>query len=143
MPNIRIRLIKFKEAGGGGLAILLILISGMWSLMILFSDYGGMSTQMWYLFVISSHVMPGFVVGMLLPFRWYLSVLAAWGAMFWLFLPVILPLFNPEVSFTLGSLNWWSFGLLVIVALTALAGYAGSRVMKSLSRGKGEGIKSR
>lgn len=63
------------------LAFCVVLVAGFWGLITLFSDLPPRwSYARWALYVLGGHVLAGFVIGMLLPLRWRLSIATAWGA---------------------------------------------------------------
>ena len=64
------------------LAVMFGLAGGYWGLLMLFSDYPvGWSETRWLVEVLTSHAAFGLVIGALVPRWWFLSVLAAWGAL--------------------------------------------------------------
>ncbi len=122
------------------LALLVALVTGFWGLVTLFSDFAPRwSYGSWALYVVAGHVLAGFFIGSLVPSRWWLSVGAAWGAVFIgvIGLLSILRPGNmgpaPPVSFP-SRIVFPALALLVLPAIVAVAGYAGSRIAGRWSR---------
>lgn len=117
------------------LALLVILLAGFWGLIVLFSDFPShWSYAFWALYVLGGHLIAGFLVGMLIPLRWRLSIAAAWGAIFINVGSVVGMLRSSEstaapASF-LARVAFPLLTLLVVPAVAAFGGYAGSRVVK-------------
>lgn len=116
------------------LAIIVVMVAGFWGMISLFSDYPPhWSFARWVLYVLSGHALAGFLVGMLLPLRWRLSIAAAWGAILIGFGGLI-SILGPSESDTrppVPFLTWLASVLWVfaVPAAVALGGYAGSRVV--------------
>lgn len=122
------------------LAFCVVLVAGFWGLITLFSDSPPhWSYARWALYVLSGHVLAGFIVGMLLPLRWRLSIAAAWGAILMNVMGLVGMLRSgeldsgPPVSF-FARFAFPVLTLFVIPAAVALGGYAGSRVVTKWSR---------
>ena len=122
------------------LALLVIVIAGFWGLIALFSDFPPhWSYASWALYVLSGHILAGFLIGMLLPLRWRLSIGAAWGAILINVIGLIGMLRSseldtaPPVSF-LARFAFPVFTLFVVPVAVAFGGYAGSRVVTRRSR---------
>lgn len=116
------------------LAFCVVLLAGFWGLMTLFSDFPPhWSYATWVLYVLSGHILAGFIIGMLLPLRWRLSIAAAWGAILMSVMGVVGMLRStelaggPPVSF-FARVAFTLLTLFVVPAAIALGGYAGSRV---------------
>jgi hypothetical protein len=121
-------------------AICVALFAGFWGFITLFSDYPPeWSYTRWALYVLSSQVIAGFIIGVLLPLRWQFSIAASWGAILISIAGFAQMLRSggvnsqPAVSFT-ARFAFPVFTILVIPAAIALAGYAGSRVALRWSR---------
>jgi hypothetical protein len=121
-------------------AICVALFAGFWGLITLFSDYPpDWSYARWALYVLSSQVIAGFIIGLLLPLRWQLSLAASWGAILISIAGFAQMLRSgglnsqPPASF-LARFAFPVFTVLVIPGAIALAGYAGSRVAMRWSR---------
>jgi len=117
------------------LALLVILLAGFWGLIVLFSDFpSSWSYAFWVLYVLGGHLIAGFLVGMLTPLRWQLSIAAAWGAIFINVGGVVGMLRSSESTTApvslLARVAFPLLTLLVVPAAAALGGYAGSRVVK-------------
>jgi len=117
------------------LAFCVVLVAGFWGLISLFSDFPPhWSYARWALYVLSGHVLAGFLIGMLLPLRWRLSIAAAWGAIIINVLGLVGMLRSgeldtgPPVSF-FARVAFPVLTLFVVPAAVALGGYAGSRVV--------------
>ena len=108
--------------------------AGFWGLIILFSD-NAYTDRVYFTYIFAAHFLPSIVVGLLVPSRWYVSVLTSWGALLMggLFLIGYLrhllgdPNTQPCAGCTLLVL------LPVIGAL--LGGYAGSKIASVWGRG--------
>jgi len=122
------------------LAFCVVLLAGFWGLISLFSDFPPhWSYARWALYVLGGHVLAGFIVGMLLPLRWRLSVAAAWGAILINVGGLVGMLRSGAVDTGPPVSPFARFGLpvltlFVILAFVALGGYAGSRVVTRWSR---------
>ena len=82
------------------LAILVVIAGGFWGLVALFSDYAlDSSYAEWVVYVLGIHAFVGFLIGLLLPSRWLLSIAAAWGA-FLLDIMSVISLFGASGSTT-------------------------------------------
>ncbi|MGI9077479.1 MAG: hypothetical protein ACR2G6_09135 [Gemmatimonadaceae bacterium] len=99
------------------LAIIVVVAAGFWGMISLFSDYPPhWPFARWVLYALSGHVLAGFLIGMLLPLRWRLSIAAAWGAIRIGFMGLISMLGSsesdtgPQVPFVmrLASVLWFS-----------------------------------
>ena len=116
------------------LAIIVVIVAGFWGMIFLFSDYPPhWSFARWVLYVLSGHALAGFLVGMLLPLRWRLSIAAAWGAIL-IGLGGLISMLRSSESDTglpvpfvtrLASVLWF----FAVPAAVAFGGYAGSRVV--------------
>ena len=122
------------------LAVIVVIVAGFWGLVSLFSDYPPhWSYARWVLYVLGGHALAGFLVGMLLPLRWWLSIAAAWGAILINVAGLVGMLRSgeldtrPPVSF-LARFAFPVLTLFVVPAAVALGGYAGSRVVTRRSR---------
>ncbi len=122
------------------LAFSVVLVAGFWGLITLFSDFPPQwSYARWALLVLSGHVLAGFIIGMLLPLRWRLSIAAAWGAIL-MNVTVLVGMLRsgeldsgPPVSF-FARFAFPVLALVIVPAAVALGGYAGSRVVTKGSR---------
>ncbi len=116
------------------LAILVVIAGGFWGLVVLFSDYAlDSSYAEWALYVLGIHAFVGFLIGLLLPSRWPLSIAAAWGA-FLLDIMSVMSLFRASGSTSdqpVGALMVAASVLMVfaVPAAAAAGGYAGSKVV--------------
>src|SRR5262245_66333193 len=64
-------------------AVFLSFLIGLWGLNVLFSDVMlGYPEWMYYAYVLACHLLPSICVGLLLPRRWFVGALGAWGAVF-------------------------------------------------------------
>jgi hypothetical protein len=120
------------------LAVCLMGGAGMWGLIVLFSDFR-YANWIYLVYVFATHFGPALVAGMLVPSRWYVAALAAWGAVF------LAALFgmgevmaylrgNPVAAITdprrLGYLHF----LLVIPSVALLGGYVGRTLLRGFGR---------
>ena len=116
------------------LAILFAIAGGFWGLVALFSDYPlDSSYAEWVVYVLGIHAFVGFLIGLLLPSRWLLSIAAAWGA-FLLDIMSVISLFRASGSTSdqpVGAFMVAASVLMVIAvpAAAAAGGYAGSRLV--------------
>jgi len=115
------------------LAFLVVIVAGFWGLLSLFSDYPPhWSYARWVLYVLSGHVLAGFLIGMLLPLRWQLSIAAAWGAILIGVMGLVSMLRPNELDTAPPAPFLTRLASVLIVfaapAAVALGGYAGSRV---------------
>ncbi len=101
--------------------------TGFWGLIILFSDYT-YADWVYFTYIFAMHFLPSIVVGVLVPARWYVSVLTTWGALLLggLFLVGYL-------RYLFGDPNAQPCGrctILVLLPVIAalLGGYAGSKL---------------
>ena len=122
------------------LAVIVVIVAGFWGLVSLFSDYPPhWSYARWVLYVLGGHAFAGFLIGMLLPLRWRLSIAAAWGAILINVVGLVGMLRSdeldtrPPVSF-FARFAFPVLTLFVVPAAVALGGYAGSRVVTRRSR---------
>ena len=122
------------------LAVIVVIVAGFWGLVALFSDYPPQwSYARWFFYVLSGHALAGFLVGMLLPLRWRLSIAAAWGAILINVVGLVGMLRSseldtrPPLSFSAGFAPA-VLTLFVVPAVAALGGYAGSRVVTKRTR---------
>jgi len=122
------------------LAFCVVLVAGFWGLITLFSDFPPhWSYARWALYVLGGHVLAGFMIGMLLPLRWRLSIATAWGAILINVMGLVGMLRSGEldsgtpVSF-FARFAFPILTLFVVPAAVALGGYAGSRVVTKWSR---------
>jgi hypothetical protein len=68
--------------GARAIVAVLVLVTGFWAFIITFSDYPpAWSTARWLAYVVMSLAPSAFVIGLLLPARWYLSLGVCWGAL--------------------------------------------------------------
>lgn len=59
----------------------LLLATGFWGLVITFSDApAAWSVLKWTLYIVAWHVPSAFVLGLLWPAKWWLGLVASWGA---------------------------------------------------------------
>ena len=121
------------------LAFIVVIVAGFWGLVSLFSDYPShWSYARWVLYVLSGHVLAGFLIGMLLPLRWQLSIAAAWGAILIGVMGLVSMLRPNELDTTPPAPFLTRLASVLIVfaapAAVALGGYAGSRVVTRRSR---------
>jgi hypothetical protein len=64
------------------LVTVLLLVTGFWAFIITFSDYPpAWSTARWLAYIVLSLAPSAFVIGLLIPARWYLSLGVCWGAL--------------------------------------------------------------
>ena len=116
------------------LAILVVIAGGFWGLVALFSDYAlDSSYAEWVVYVLGIHAFVGFLIGLLLPSRWLLSIAAAWGA-FLLDIMSVISLFGASGSTTgppTGALMVVASVLMVfaVPAAAAAGGFVGSRIV--------------
>ncbi len=122
------------------LAFCVVLVAGFWGLITLFSDFPPhWSYARWALYVLSGHLIAGFIFGILLPLRWRLSLAAAWGAILISVMGLVGMLrageldSGPPVSFS-ARVAFTVLTLIVVPAAVALGGYGGSRVVTKWSR---------
>jgi hypothetical protein len=94
------------------------LVTGFWALVITFSDHPPeWSTARWLAYIVMSLVPSAFVIGLLVPARWYLSLGVCWGALGLITVPRLL---GP-----------------ILVSVLA-AGYLGSLIPRWRSRSRDE-----
>ncbi len=63
-------------------AVIVIIAAGFWSFIITFSDYPATwSRTVWFAYLLAWHLPSAFLVGFLVPARWYFAVATAWGAL--------------------------------------------------------------
>lgn len=63
------------------LVAVLVVVTGFWGFVITFSDYPpAWSTARWLAYIVLWHAPSAFVIGLLVPARWYLSLGVCWGA---------------------------------------------------------------
>lgn len=121
-------------------AISIIILTGFWGLMTLFSDPPVRWTLLgWGVYILAGHAVAGFLVGLLLPLRWTLAIGSAWGA-------VLVSLAGVIAAFSRGGsaapsdvsiVNQVAFTFFAVVAIptaVALAAYAGSRATRRNNR---------
>ncbi len=115
-------------------AILVVVVGGFWGLVTLFSDYPlDSSYGEWVAYVLIIHAFVGFLIGLLLPSRWVLSITAAWGA-FLLDFTSVISLFGASGSTAgppVGALMVVASVLMVfaVPAAAAAGGFVGSRIV--------------
>ncbi len=121
-------------------AIVLVLFAGFWALIALFSDFpSNWSYSIWIIYVVSGHLLAGFLIGTLLPLRWRLALAAAWGSILMGIIGLLGILRELEVRTAvqapiLARLGLAALTLLVIPSVVGLGGYAGSRFATRLRR---------
>lgn len=114
-------------------AIVVVIITGFWALVSLFSDFPSQwSYTTWILYILTGHALAGFLVGVLLPLQWRLSIAAVWGAML-VSIAGVVGMLRPGEMSTSPSVPLLSrvvppvLLLVVVPAIVMLGGYAGSR----------------
>lgn len=96
------------------LAVLLILVTGFWGLVITFSDSpAGWSLSTVAAYIAAWHVPGALVIGLLVPHKWWLGITTVWGAL------LMLVFTQPLIA-------------LLLVLVTAGAAYAGGLVGRRL-----------
>ena len=109
--------------------------AGFWGFVILFSDNN--ADWPYYTSVFATHFLPSLLVGVLMPSRWYVAVLTAWGA---LLLGVLFGV-SDFIAYMRGTLManpnllWHLYLLILIPAVALLGGYAGSKLGSKRARG--------
>lgn len=92
-------------------AISLIVVAGFWSFATTFSDYpASWSLLTWFAYLVAWHLPSAFVVGLLVPTRWYLALGTAWGSLGLFATPsILLPLLASVLAagYLGGRLSRW------------------------------------
>ncbi len=115
------------------LAAAVVVATGFWGWIVLFADFMVHAPSWSYVLVVAGvHLGAGVVVGLLVPMRWYLSLVAAWGSLFWGISSAVLSIRAGSYRFV--SPAWLVLGLLPFSVL--VGGYLGSRVVKMAMRGR-------
>ena len=113
---------------------LLVFVIGVLGLSGFFSDLGpGESERERIAFVVGVYVVGGGLLGALLPRRWYLAVLSAWGPLLVSAPGLLVPLSRGQAT------PYWSYILLGLVgapAVAVAAGFAGSRIRLALHKSR-------
>lgn len=63
------------------IAAVVLVATGFWGLVITFSDApASWSVVTWTLYIIAWHIPSAFLLGLLFPIRWWIGIIASWGA---------------------------------------------------------------
>jgi hypothetical protein len=89
---------------------------------------------MWLGYVAAWHVPGSFVIGLLVPSRWYLSVLAGWGVV----LMSVLSIYSSIYSL-IHSINYYVTRFVPLLMLILGAGYLGALLARWLGRWRRRG----
>ena len=122
------------------LAFGVVLFAGFWALVTLFSDFPPhWYYARWTLYVLSAQVLAGFLIGMLLPLRWRLSIAAAWGSVLMGVIHLVgrtrsAGLETEPASDFVARFSFPIFTLLVLPAAVMLGGYLGSMAVRRWRR---------
>lgn len=111
--------------------VLVALAIGLVGLFAVFSDVApGGTPAVRFLFLGLLYAGGSALVGALVPRRWYVAVVAAWGPVLWCSLGVVMKLTHG------GPVPYWSYLIPTIIIVPALAlgfGYLGGRMRQSRS----------
>lgn len=110
------------------IALMVSLGAGFWGFVILFSDNN--ADWLYYASVFATHFLPSLLVGVLVPSRWYVCALTAWGAL----LLGALGFAAYMLGVTGASLDIYFLFLASIPAVALLGGFAGSKLVSKHSR---------